>query len=278
MKLMQIRNFSFSFIVTSIFFLLFITYWIFLTIQPELDEKYFNIFTDTYGVIALAGSVTGFIIMNRWGGFKSTLGKSIGLFSLGLLFQFLGQLTYAYYRIVLDIYNPWPSFAEFFYFGSLPIYLLALILLSKTMGVGKALKKPIYLFGGIILTFGFIFLDYFLFLKDYSYEDDYSKIAIALDYGYPIMQAILVSMAIFNFVLSKQIWNGQLKKPIIFLIVSLYLQYIADTLYTYRTYMETLYAGDYTDLIYILTYYTMSFSFIEFNNIYNKIKSKWGTK
>lgn len=270
------KNYPLPFLVTTSLFSFFILFWLFIFVNhSQVNERVLDTFSDTYGLIALFASLTGFYTVKNWGGLKSALGKSITLFSVGLLFQFLGQLTYAFYRIVLEIENPYPSFAEIFYFGSIPIYLAAIWYLSTTMRVLSALKKPINLIGGILITLLCIYLDYELFLRGYEYSE-YSYLVIFLDHGYAILQAIFVAFAVFTFFLSKEAWKGLLRWALLAMVTSLYFQYAADTFYTYRTIEETWYAGDYTDLLYILAYFSMSLSFIAFNSVYTKIKSNGG--
>ena len=115
-------------IVRGLFFIIsafYIASWIIL--QTILTHKHTSeilaIYSDTYGVIALWAGIIGFISMGKFGYLKSAIGQFIFLFSLGVLFQFIGQVINSYYRVILEIEAPYPSFADLFYFLSIPIYI-----------------------------------------------------------------------------------------------------------------------------------------------------------
>lgn len=235
----------------------------------DLPEQYYDTFSDSYGIIALLCAGLGFITYKKWGGFKSVLGSALAFFSLGLLFQFLGQMSYAYYRIVNGVEVAYPSFGEFFYFGSVPFYIYAIWQLIVSLGGKKVLRTNIsqLLFLVIISVFVFL-LDYYLIL--YGYEvTDYggplkTQIGTILDYAYPITQATLMSMAIFAYFLARKANGGMLQVPVMFTVFAMYLQYLGDTLYTYRVIHETYYGGDYTDMLYIGSYFLLGIAFIKF--------------
>ncbi len=265
----QEKSLKFLFLFIVVFFIL---WWFALHSSESISEGsgLLDIFSDTYGLVALFGSAIGFIASSKWGGTKSKLGLGLTLLSTGLLFQFLGQLSYGYYRVVLGIDNPYPSFGEIFYFGSIPIYIWGTWMLALSSGIKVALRNLTTWIGGFIIVLAMLSLDYFLFIKDYNPEG-VEAIAVFLDYAYPIFQAILVSLAIFTFFLSRQIWEGKVRICVLMLIFSLYAQYLADTMYTYRIYQETWFAGDYTDLLYIISYALLGITFLKFNSVHSSL-------
>src|SRR3989338_474635 len=52
----------------------------------------------SYQIIAILGAIFGLVIAKQWGGFKSALGRSILLFSTGLLLQSFGQSVFSFYN------------------------------------------------------------------------------------------------------------------------------------------------------------------------------------
>src|SRR3990167_718394 len=48
----------------------------------------------TYQIFAFIGAIAGLFISWKWGGVRSVMGRAIGLFSLGLLFQNFGQTIF----------------------------------------------------------------------------------------------------------------------------------------------------------------------------------------
>ncbi|TXI33677.1 MAG: hypothetical protein E6Q58_02400 [Niabella sp.] len=242
--------------------------------NDETVQGYLNIFGDVYGALAIIAAVLGLLTAKNWGSLTSKLGRSISFISIGLLFQFLGQLTALYYTRVLGIDLPYPSWAELFYFGSIPIYILGVIFLMQACAINiNVIKKPFNIASILILMAGFMFLDYELFLYDYHAED-YLPIAVFLDYAYPILQSIQVSLVIFTYWFSLKELGGKLKWPVLFLIFGLYAQYLGDTIYTYLIYQEKWRQGDVTDFLYLMSYFLIGVSFIKFKSVYLELTTK----
>jgi hypothetical protein len=263
----------------TLFFLLaaFTIFWVWLYISPvEFDESYFDNFSNSYGIIALISSFIGFKVYRKWGGTKSILGLSILFFSIGLLFQFLGQMSYSYYRIVNGVEVAYPSFGEIFYFGSIPLYIYASWKLIASLGGKKLIKtNRLQLLYLILISIVMLSFGYFLTLNNYEITDYGGLIktivGTILDYLYPITQAILVSLAIFSYFLARRANGGMLKTPIILTVIAMYAQYMADTIYTYRVIQGTYYGGDYTDMIYILSYFLLGLAFLKFNSVHSSL-------
>ena len=264
-------------IIKALFYTISLSYifmWIILqsTIEDKTNSPTLALFSDTYGIIALLASFIGVFVARHFS--QSKIGRIIGAFSLGVFLQFLGQIFYAYYRIVLQIEGPYPSVGDIFYFSTIPLYIYAGWTLVTLFGENKlfsSIKNTSIVIGTIIFM---VSLDYFLFLKDYD-ASNYTKLQIFLDYGYPILQAVFVALAISAYLMLNKI-GGYLKRPVVLLIIALYTQYLADTIFTYKTINETAYSGDIFDLLYIVSYFLIGLSFIGFNEVYNKIKQNGG--
>src|SRR3989344_8362340 len=98
-----------------------------------------NAFTLIYPFLSLIGGASGLIAAKKWGGFGSLLGRSISFFSIGLLAQFFGQASYAYYIYLAGVEVPYPSICDLGYFGSIGFYILGIIYLAKVAGVKVSL-------------------------------------------------------------------------------------------------------------------------------------------
>jgi hypothetical protein len=257
-------------------FLFFLYFWVLLAfIRPQLGS-YLNVYdyyTYTYGLVALLVSIPGFYASCTYGFTRSILGKSLLLFSLALLFQFFGQLTFAYYSFYLGIDNPYPSLMEVFYFGSLPIYILAIWYLARstgTLGSVRVFKRNWV--PAILIPFIMVCLAYYLFIYGYDYSDT-TPLIVFLDFGYPLLQAIQVSLAVVTYLVSAKILGGVLKKPILLTIAALVVQYIADVVYTVRTFNETWQSAGVSDLLYLISYFMMGFALYHYLVSYYKLKS-----
>lgn len=263
-----------KFLLLSIVFLLYLLIWLYLNLVIQGDNNYSGLFTDSYGIIAALGGIIGISISKNWGGTKSVIGKAILAFSFGLIFNFLGQLSYAIYHQIYKVENPYPSFGDIFYIGNIFLYIVGGWLIATAAGSKTILKtfiskKIIAIFFPIIM----VLTSYTFFLRSYEFNWENPTI-IFLDFGYPIGPAIYVSIAILAYYLSKDILGGIMKNRVILIIVALVLQYISDTVFMYRTFQETWQPAGISDLLYIIAYFLMSVAILQFDNIFNWIKSQ----
>jgi hypothetical protein len=250
--------------------------WILLQTIIENKESsiLLNYYSDSYGLIALFATLLGISTSTKFGSFKSVTGKTILIFSLGMFFQFVGQLINTYYRVIEQIDAPYPSSADIFYFLSIPIYIYGSYLILKILGAKRFFNNIINILMGTCIMFAMISLDYFLFLKDYDSTNS-TQIQLFLDYSYPLLQATNVALILIGAFISSNRLGGVFKNPIILLLFALFIQYLADTTFTYKFISETLYAGDLPDLLYVLAYIIMGLSFTGFKEMFAELK---GTK
>ena len=59
------------------------------------------IWAASYQLAALWGAVCGLRISSSWGGLRSLIGRTIFVFSVGLLLQNLGQTVFSFYNLFL---------------------------------------------------------------------------------------------------------------------------------------------------------------------------------
>lgn len=260
-----------SIIAITLFFLLSFWWLVSPRFQPEVGKRFFGDFPSIYAILALYGGVSGVIISQKWGGIKSIFGKSILMFSLGLFLQVFGQLAYAYYSFYLIAEAPYPSLGDIGYFGSIPLYIYGVVLIAQAAGVKIALRSftnkiQAILIPGIMLTVG-----YYLFLLNYEFDWS-SPLRIFLDFGYPLTQAIYVSLAILTYTLSKNVLGGMMKKKILFILISLGIQFCSDYTFLYQISNETWVVGGINDYMYLVSYLLMTLSLLQFDTAMLRVK------
>ncbi len=249
-----------SYIASAIFVLLTV-WWVFLQSFPvESEER--QLFAAIYGFIALLGGIWGIMISNCWGGINSIMGKAIFLFSLGLFAQEFGQLMYSYYIYIQHSEVPYPSLGDAGYFLSIPIYIYGVLLIAKASGVNIALRSYLHQTASIIIPSVMLVVTYIHFLRDYRF-DLTTPIKIVLDFGYPLGQAVYISLALTTFLLSTGFLGGLMKNKIRFIILALIIQYVADYMFLYQASIGTWYAGGVNDYIYLLAYYIMTLGLLQ---------------
>jgi len=235
-------------------------------IRPEVESASRNLFSYTYGLIALWGGVVGLWVSRKWGGYKSVVGRAILMFSLGLLAQEFGQATYSIYDAFLNVEIPYPSIGDVGWFLTIPFYFYGAWLLGKASGTKISLKT----LGGKLLAFlvpvAMLAVTYFVFLREYQL-DWTQPLVTFFDFGYPLGHATYISMAILAFFLSRKFLGGVMKNIILLVLLAMALQYLGDFTFLYQVITETFYWGGLYDYFFLLSYTVMTVSLIKFNSV-----------
>jgi len=224
----------------------------------------------SYQIVAWYGAIIGFYIAQRWGGVKSFIGRAITAFALGLLFQSFGQTAYTWYIYVLHVSIPYPSLGDIGFFGSIPCYFYGALMLARASGA----KISIQSFGNKLQTFlipvALLGFSYYMFLKDYQF-DATQPLKTFLDFGYPLGQAVYVSMAILAFVLSRKLLGGIMRLPVLLFIVALIAQYFCDSTFLYEAAQGAYYPANIIDLMYFISYLLMAISIAYIGEVFNRV-------
>jgi len=250
-------------------------FWLFInftSLSQNGDIREF--YSAIYGILALWGGIIGIYISLKWGGVKSLLGSAILMFSLGLLAQEFGQLTYSYYVYVLSFDKnqvPYPSIGDIGYFGSILFYIYGVILLGKISGIEYRLRTIKWQIISLMIGAFVLFSSYYIFLKDHVY--DWSlPLNIFLDLGYPFGEAIYLVLAVFVYMLSKKILGGFMKDKILFLLFALVFQYIADFDFLYEVSRGIWIIGGRNDLAYLTAYFVMTLAIIQLDTALKELR------
>lgn len=175
-------------------------------------------------------------------------------FTIGLLFQCIGQTSFGLYIIYLGTSIPYPSPAEIAFFASNFCYLYGAILFfrERSAQASKSVEK----FQIILIFVVMYILSYIFLLQDYHF--DLSKpVTILLDLGYPISQAAYISCVIVS---SKFSPYARLFLP------ALMIQYFADFNFVYQANQGTWGGNGSGDVIYLCSYVLMTLALIHVNH------------
>lgn len=242
-----------------------------LAIQTSGD-RFFGDFPSIYGVMALWGAIWGIIISKAWGGFKSVMGKAIIMFALGLFAQEFGQIYYAYLSFYKQIEVPYPSIGDVGYFGSIPLYILGVWYLAKASGVKIGFSSFGNKIQAVLIPLVTLAVGYFLFLQ--GYEFDWSgPIKIFLDFGYPLGQAIYISLAILTYLLSRGVLGGIMKAKILFILFALCMQFLSDYTFLYQSSRGIWSVGGINDYMYLVSYFLMALGLLQLKTVLAKLRS-----
>ena len=112
---------------------------------------------------------------------------------------------------------------------------------------------------------------YLLFLQDYVFDWS-SPVVVLLDFGYPLGEAIFVSLALSAYILTKKTLGGIMRSKVVFVLFALVVQYLTDTFFLYRTMNDTWYAGGLSDFLYLISYFLMALSLLKFGYALKEVK------
>lgn len=231
-----------------------------------------EIWADSYQLMAIFGAIFGLWSAVHWGGRKSAMGRAIMAFSVGLLLQSFGQTVYGYYAVFGGIEVPYPSIGDIGFFGSIPCYIYGTAMLSRVVGARVSMKRYSEKISAVLIPTALLLLSYVMFLRGY----DFAEVPLLmgfLDFGYPLGQAIYVSLAILVYFLSKKSLGGIMKRPLQVLMGGLLVQYIADYMFLYQSSRDTWYVGGINDLSYLTAYFVMTIALICIYKAFESIKS-----
>ena len=258
--------------VAIVFFALFTVWWAVLRLMNVANDSNSNqLFAAVYGLIALYGGILGITVAKQWGGLRSVMGKSIGFFAVGLLFQEIGQVSYSYYIYYLRVAVPYPSFGDFFFYGTIPLYIVAVIYLARASGIHISLRSIRSKLQGVLIPVGILLFSYFVFLQ--GYKADWSNpLKVFIDFAAPFGQAIYISLALLTLTLTRGILGGVMKSKILFMLFALFAQYVADWTFLYQANRGIWYAGGINDYMYLCAYFLMTLGLLQLKTAYLDLK------
>lgn len=255
---------------TLLIFLLLTIWWIVIFFGGTKDSMVNHVFGFIYGGFSLWGGVWGLIVAKQWGGMKSVMGRGILSLAFGLLLQAFGQYSFWYFNYVLKVAVPYPGIPDIGYFGTIPFYIYAALCIAKASGVKVSLISFINKLQAIIIPLIILGVGYTLFLKDYSFTD-VTPFQIFFDFGYPLGQAIYISIAILTYSLSRGILGGVMKNRVLLLVFAFSAQFLADYIFIY--FHDLYFPASFIDFFYLLGYAIMTLGILQLRAVLIKLKA-----
>lgn len=258
--------------IAVVFFILLTIWWIVLQFMHLPKESNYNqLWAAVYGLVALWGGIWGVLISRRWGGLHSVMGKGIFFLALGLLSQEVGQIAYSYYIYFLNQPLPYPSVGDYFFWATVPLYIIAVIFLAKASSVHISLRSVTSKVQAVFIPIGMLLLSYFLFLQGYQFDWSIPQ-KILIDFGAPFGEAIYISIALLTYTLTRGMLGGIMKSKVLLILSALLAEFIADWTFLYQASRETWYAGGINDYMYLCAYFLMTLALINLLTALNELK------
>jgi hypothetical protein len=115
-------------------------------------------------------------------------------------------------------------------------------------------------------------IGYSLFLV--QYEFDWSNpLKILLDFGYPLGQAIYISIGLLSYLLTRGVLGGVMKGKVLFILFALCIQFLADYTFLFQTIHNNWYVGGINDYIYFIAYFVMTLALLRLNTVLMKLRN-----
>lgn len=259
---------SYLSLIAIIIFGLLVSWWIYLQLFIDKSDFIYDIFSGTYGVMAIYGGICGINTSLNWGGLKTLMGKALFMFTIGLALQEFGQLAYSYYTIFHNIPVPYPSIGDIGFFGTIPFYTYGSILIAKSSGINigaVSFRRKIL---ALIIPVIMLLVGYILILRVYEFEWN-NPLKILLDFGFPLGEAIYISIAIIIFILSRSVLDGIMRSKALLILLALVAQFFSDYIFIINS--EDFYAGNYVDLFFLVSYFIMTMALLNLKSIHIKV-------
>ncbi len=217
----------------------------------ETTENY--LYSFVYGLIPLLWGLLGLRNSFFWGGFKSSMGRSMAFLSLGLLAWAIGNNIWAYYNLVLKVAVPYPGSADFGFILSFPLWAIGISFLSRVTGMVFSLRRVKGKIALFVLPLVVVAISYYLLFavaRGGVIDTQGGLLKLFLDVAYPVWDVIILTLALLVFGLSFNFLGGRFKWPIIVLLLGFGANYIADFAFSYTTTLNTFFVANWVDLVY----------------------------
>jgi hypothetical protein len=217
--------------------------------------------------IPTLGGIFGIFIALRWGGFKSALGKALMYISIGLLSWAAGNWIWSYYNFVEHNNIPYPSLADALYIIAFGLWAVGMWHLAKATGARYGLKKhrQLYVFILPVIIFA---ISYYLLVtvaRNGQITSGGGALKVFFDFAYPLVDVIIVTIALLIYSLSLKYLGGKFKWPVLIVVLGFVLNFFTDFYFSYSTTIGTYFNGSFSDLLFVISLFVICFGISSFD-------------
>jgi len=234
------------------FYILLFIWWGFIYFRGLVDTNINFLFGFAFALIPFFGGIVGISNSKNWGLLNSLVGKSIFLFSIGLITWAVGNFIFAYYNLFLKIPAPYPSLADLAYVVSWPLWIIGVVNLGKVIGARfefQTIKRKLLLIPSslAIIVFSYYFL---IILARQGGDVSGSMLKMFFDVAYPAGDILILTIVLIIYSLSRSYLGGYYKKPVLIILLGFIVNYFADFSFSYTTTRGTFFVASWVDLIF----------------------------
>ena len=252
------------------FLVLLVAFWGWLYFSGFKEGFYNYLYSFLFGLIPLIGGFIAMVNSRIWGGLKSAVGKAVFFIGLGLFCWGVGEAIWSYYNFFLGVAAPYPSLADIGFAPSIFFYGLGAIYLSKATGAKYGLRNKVAKFFVALAPIVVGIISYYVLVVfargGVLIPPDETLTKTFLDIVYPLGDFIGLTISVIISGLSFKYFGGEFKFDIYSILLGLGVMFVADTIFSYTTTVDTYYNADFGDLLltfglFLLTFGVLGFSY-----------------
>jgi hypothetical protein len=260
------------------FLILLVVFW-FVLFVTHTDEGFFNyLYSFLFGLIPLLAGIFAIFRAHVWGGFKSSVGRAVLFIGIGIFLWGYGETIWSYYNFFLNVAAPYPSWADLGFAPSIFFYGLGISFLSSATGAKFALRNSTARHFAILAPIFIMVLSYYVLVVvargNIVVPPGETPLKTVLDIAYPLGDFVGLTLAVVLSSLSFKYLGGKYKTDIFALLLGLAVMYIADSVFSYTTTVNTYYNADFGDLLLTFGVFLLSFGVLGFTKVKNLSSSR----
>jgi hypothetical protein len=217
--------------IIKLFAVFSIIYWVFI-FATDAEMILFDLFGVMLIILPILGIIYACNVKKEWGGFKSSVGKSITFITISLLAWAIGQAIFVYYAISAGEV-PYPGAPDLFFILMDPFYALAMIMIMKYSGASRNIGRKSYA-PLILLTVPLALLafNYWFFFGTEFVFGDLPDPELIFNLIYSFGSTLVMTLIVITVVLSYGKLGGKMKSALYIIFAGILLQYVGDILYS----------------------------------------------
>jgi hypothetical protein len=260
------------------FLILLVIFWFALFITHTDGGFYNYLYSFLFGLIPLFGGIVAIFRAHIWGGLKSSVGRAVLFIGIGIFLWGYGETIWSYYNFFLNVAAPYPSWADLGFAPSIFFYGLGISFLSAATGAKFAWRNPTARHFAILAPIFIAVLSYYVLVVvargDVLVPPGETPLKAVLDIAYPLGDFIGLTLAVVLSSLSFKYLGGRYKTDIFALLLGLGVMFIADSVFSYTTTVNTYYNADFGDLLLTLGVFFLTFGVLGFSKVKSMSSSK----
>lgn len=184
-------------------------------------------------------------------------------YSIGMLFWFLGESTWAIYALWYSNPDPFPSFADVFWLAGYVPLILAILITAWPFREFLVSRKMLTVIVTSLVSAGLLLVILIPATYASSMGSDFVSVVIGL--SYPLLDVVLLAVALPILFLYGR---GTFWRPFLFITVGLILTFVGDILFGWASLNGVYYDGSYLELFFHWSYLALIYGFY--------LRFKWG--